>query len=110
VTFVAIDSSSPIRRAEFSLNAGDWQVVEPVGQLSDSKLENYDLYAPLPSAPAADSSEAAAPTARSRRGRQQSPSVTNPNEQVIVVRAYDRSGNMGSAKLVVRPPAVQRAQ
>ena len=109
VTFVAIDSSSPIRRAEFSLNAGDWQVVEPVGELSDSKLENYDLYAPLPTATTvSESNEAATPAVKGRRGRRQAPPVANPNEQVIVVRAYDRSGNMGSAKLVVRPPTQAR--
>src|SRR5262249_52396698 len=40
VRFRAADSFSPIKRAEYSLDAGDWQFVEPVGQLSDSKTED----------------------------------------------------------------------
>ena len=34
VRFHAIDSFSPIKRAEYSLDGGDWQFVEPVGKLS----------------------------------------------------------------------------
>ena len=37
VTFRASDGFSPIKRAEYSIDAGDWQYVEPVGQISDSK-------------------------------------------------------------------------
>src|SRR6266851_7493777 len=48
--FRASDSFSPIKRAEYSLDAGDWQFVEPVGQLSDSKTEDYDFRVPLTTA------------------------------------------------------------
>ena len=37
VTFHAADDGSTIRRAEYSIDAGEWQYVEPVGALSDSK-------------------------------------------------------------------------
>jgi hypothetical protein len=77
VTVRAADSYSPIKRAEYSLDAGEWQFVEPVGLLSDSKAENYDFVIPLP---------ASAPEA----------------EHVVVMRVYDRFDNMGSAKTVVR--------
>src|SRR5262249_30868203 len=43
LTFRASDNFSPIRRAEYSLDAGEWQFVEPVGQISDAKNENYDF-------------------------------------------------------------------
>lgn len=76
VRFRAVDSFSPIKRAEYSLDAGDWHLVEPVGQLSDSKSESYDFSLPLP----ADSPA---------------------QEHVVVVRAFDRYDNMESAKTVV---------
>ena len=47
VTFRAVDSFSPIDHAEYSLDAGDWHFIEPVGQLSDSKTENYDFKLPI---------------------------------------------------------------
>src|SRR3954470_1286404 len=77
VTMRAADSYSPLKRAEYSLDAGEWQFVEPVGLLSDSKAENYDFVIPLP---------AGAPNA----------------EHVVIVRVYDRFDNMGSSKVVVR--------
>lgn len=78
VQFRAVDSFSPIKRAEYSLDAGDWHFVEPVGQLSDSKTESYDFSLPL-------SGEAAG------------------QEHVVVVRAFDRYDNVNSAKTVVAP-------
>jgi hypothetical protein len=76
VQFRATDNFSAIKRAEYSLDAGDWHFVEPVGQLSDSKTESYDFSLPL----AADAAG---------------------QEHVVVVRAYDRYDNMNSAKAVV---------
>ncbi len=49
-TFDAEDATSPIAHAEYSLDAGRWQFVAPVGELSDSKHERYDLHLPAPSA------------------------------------------------------------
>ena len=48
VNFRAVDNYSPIKRAEYSIDADDWQLVEPVGQISDYKIENYDFKAPIP--------------------------------------------------------------
>jgi len=76
VQFRAVDGFSAIKRAEYSLDAGEWHFVEPVGGLSDSKSEIYDFSVPL-------SGEAMM------------------QEHVVVVRAYDRFDNMNSAKTVV---------
>jgi hypothetical protein len=81
VDFRAVDSFSPIKRAEYSLDAGDWQFVEPAGQLSDSKTESYDFRVALPA------------------GAQK---IADGLEHVLVVRAYDRYDNMSSAKTVIR--------
>ena len=76
VQFRAVDSFSPIKRAEYSVDAGDWHFVEPVGALSDSKSESYDFTLPL-------SADAVM------------------QEHVVVVRAYDRFDNANSAKTVI---------
>src|SRR5258708_30377519 len=39
VHFRASDSFSAFKRVEYWLDGGDWQFVDPVGQLSDSKRE-----------------------------------------------------------------------
>ncbi|MGH9498554.1 MAG: hypothetical protein ACRD3L_05380 [Terriglobales bacterium] len=75
VTGSALDSFSPIKKAEFSVDASDWQYVEPVGQLSDAKNENYDFKVATPAA---------------------------GMDHVVVMRVYDRYDNMNSAKTVVR--------
>ena len=62
VRFRASDSFSPIKRAEYSLDGGDWQFVEPVGQLSDSKTEDYDFRVTVPQPEAC-----AAPNGREHR-------------------------------------------
>ena len=54
MTFRAVDSFSPISRAEYSLDAGDWQTVEPVGKISDYKVENYDFNVPIAAGSASD--------------------------------------------------------
>jgi hypothetical protein len=86
VRFRATDFFSPIKRAEYSLDGGDWQFVEPVGQLSDSKTESYDFRVSVPQ-----------------------PAITPPmmerdtaNDHVVVVRAYDRFDNQATAKTVLR--------
>jgi hypothetical protein len=78
VKFRADDGFSSIKRAEYSVDAGDWRYVEPVGQLADSKTEDYDFKAALDAAKDAAS------------------------EHVVVVRVYDRYENMGAAKTVLR--------
>ena len=76
VTLHASDGFSNIKRAEYSVDAADWQYVEPVGQLADSKSANYDFQVAL------------------RAG--------GSSEHVVVVRVYDRFDNMSSAKTVIR--------
>jgi hypothetical protein len=78
VRFRAEDGFSTIKRAEYSVDAGDWKYVEPVGQLSDAKIEDYDFKV--------------APEA----GKDGTP------EHVIVVRVYDKYDNLGAAKTVLR--------
>jgi hypothetical protein len=86
VRFRAVDSFSPIKRAEYSLDGGDWQFVEPVGQLSDSKTESYDFLVNLPLVEAAPAMMAG----------------STGNDHVVLVRAYDRSDNLATAKVVIR--------
>lgn len=77
VTFEAHDGYSPIAHAEYSLDAGPWQYVEPVDKISDSKSENYSLLLSID-----------APDGKT-------------SEHLITVRAYDRFENVGAAKTVI---------
>jgi hypothetical protein len=101
VTFRGNDNFSPLKRAEYSIDAQDWQFVEPVGQLSDSKVENYDFAIPVPSTKPADLTDAAG---ASRGGDGGTTAAVTPAEHVIVVRIYDRYDNMGTAKVVFKTP------
>jgi hypothetical protein len=80
VIFRAADGFSPLKRAEYSVDAGEWKYVEPVGQLSDAKTENYDFKVTLESPKEGGAS----------------------SEHVVVVRVYDRYENMGAAKTLIR--------
>jgi hypothetical protein len=77
VTFDAEDAASPIAHAEYAIDAGTWQYIDPVGKLSDSKREHYDFQIP----------------AKSIEGK--------TGEHLITVRVYDRHENVGLAKSVV---------
>jgi len=79
VRFRAEDGFSTIKRAEYSVDASDWKYVEPTGQLSDSKVEDYDFKVALDAA------------------------KDGGSEHVVVVRVYDKYDNMGAAKTVLRP-------
>jgi hypothetical protein len=92
VAFRGADGFSPIKRAEFSVDAGDWQYVEPVGQISDSKTENYDFRVAVPS------EAGSGPSTSGKTKKTEATSV----EHVVVVRVYDRFENMSSAKTVIR--------
>jgi WD40 repeat protein len=75
ITFDAEDTSSPLARAEYSLDAGPWQFIEPVGKLSDSRRERYIFNVEL-----------------------------KPNdlaEHLLTARVYDRHDNIGLAKTVL---------
>ena len=49
-TFEAQDATSPIAHAEYCVDAGPWQYLEPVGKVSDSLAERYDFMAAVPTA------------------------------------------------------------
>jgi hypothetical protein len=88
VSFRAVDNFSAIKRAEYSVDAGDWQFIEPVDQLSDSKAESYDFRVATPADPAMPAASKNTPAGQM--------------EHVVVVRVYDRYDNMSSAKTVIR--------
>jgi WD40 repeat protein len=73
-TFDATDATSPIAHAEFSLDAGPWQYLEPAGALSDSKSEHYDFTVP----------------------------VTGAGEHTLAIRVFDRNENAVSVKALAR--------
>jgi hypothetical protein len=83
VSFDAKDAATAISHAEYSLDAGPWQYIEPAGGLSDSKEEHYSFLVPM-----AASTESA-------------PGAGSNVEHLITVRAYDRHDNMGTAKVLV---------
>jgi hypothetical protein len=80
ITATATDMATPIARAEYSVDAGPWQYVEPTGRLSDSLVEHYDFSAALD----APSDGASAPAA----------------EHSVTLRVFDRYDNAGAAKTV----------
>jgi hypothetical protein len=79
VSFDAEDAASPIAHAEYSLDAGPWQYIEPVGSLSDARREHYDVLIPAPA-------------------------EVKASEHLIAVRVYDRYENVGVAKTVIPAP------
>ena len=74
VTATASDPATPIAHAEYSIDAGRWQYVEPVGKLSDALTERYDFTAP----------------------------VSGTAGHLITLRVYDRYENAIAAKTVAR--------
>ncbi len=95
VTFRAADEFSPISHAEYSIDADDWQIVEPVGQISDSKSESYDFRVSVPQ----DEGQSAS------AGKSSWKAGGASGEHTIIVRVYDRFENMGVSKVVVNAPA-----
>jgi hypothetical protein len=71
----ATDATSAIDHAEYSLDAGPWQYLEPAGKLSDSPTEHYDFTLPVTGSAA---------------------------EHTLAVRIYDRFENVATAKTVIR--------
>ncbi len=73
VRWHAVDALSNIKRAEYSIDGGEWMRVDPLGRLSDSKAEDYDVTIPAPAA----------------------------REHTIAVRVVDDNENQGVAKEVL---------
>jgi sugar lactone lactonase YvrE len=80
-TLEARDTTSPIAHAEYSVDAGPWQYLEPVGKVSDSLTEKYDFTVEVPAA---------------------TTPVQDAREHVLAVRVYDRYDNVVAVKAVVR--------
>jgi hypothetical protein len=72
--WTARDARSTIDRAEYSVNGGDWVLVDPVSRLSDSPDEEYHLLIDRPSS----------------------------GEQVIAIRVNDEFDNQAVDKVVIK--------
>ncbi len=83
VQLTATDATSPISHAEYSVDAGLWQYIAPVGNIADSLTEQFDFDAPLRARPAG------------------SPPPVDAAEHVITVRVFDREENVVTVKAVV---------
>lgn len=70
VNFTAHDGGSAIARASYSVDAGKWQMVFPVGQLTDAPSEAYDIAL----------------------------SGLAPGEHTVAVRVFDQFENTATAK------------
>ncbi len=77
VRFEARDSASNIACAEYSLDAGDWTLVFPVGRLADAPQESYELLL---------------------RG-------LAPGEHTLAVRVHDQFQNIATGKVTFTVPA-----
>ena len=85
ISFNAADTVSIIKRAEFSVDAGEWNFVAPRGEITDSKNATFDFFADIPRISDASANAAS-------------------DEHVVSLRVYDRADNMASAKVVVKAP------
>ena len=79
VKFTARDTTSSVERAQYSVDGGDWIIVQPKTGISDAPEEQFEFSITLP--------------ANSRGG-----------EHTIAVRAYDHFENVGSAKTTIKFP------
>jgi hypothetical protein len=82
--FTAADATSPVTHAQYSIDAGRWQYIAPVGNIADSLTEKFEFDAPLPAA------------------RPDSEKPIDAGEHVIAVRVYDRYDNVVTVKTVVK--------
>lgn len=74
ITITAEDTASPLRRAEYSLDAAAWRILEADDGITDSPSETFTLRLPN----------------------------VAPGEHTVVVRVLDAAGNPGLAKTVLR--------
>lgn len=81
ILFSAKDPSTPLAKAEYSVDAGPWTRVRPVGQLSDSPAETYRI---------------------TLKG-------LTPGEHTISVRVFDLYQNSGIAKITFTVPQAKSA-
>jgi len=74
IEFEASDAASPLRRAEYSVDAGPWVPLEPLDGVLDSPEERFRLL--LQDVP--------------------------PGEHLVVLRVFDASNNAGLARVLLR--------
>ena len=74
IEFEAVDATSPLRRAEYSLDAGPWVPMEPTEGILDARREHFAVKL----------------------------DGVAPGEHLVVFRALDSANNAGLAKVVVR--------
>jgi hypothetical protein len=74
IEFDAVDAASPLRRAEYSLDAGPWVVMEPIEGILDSQHERFLVKL----------------------------DGVSTAEHMVVVRVLDSANNAGLAKVVLR--------
>ena len=89
VELTATDAATPIAHAEYSVDAGPWQYVQPVGKISDALTEKFAFDAPLN------------PPVSGQQGPGAAAAV-NAAEHLVTVRVYDRYENAVAAKAIVR--------
>jgi hypothetical protein len=73
ILFEATDTASPLRRADWEMDAGSWLAMAPVDGILDSRTEQFHLH--MTNVPA--------------------------GEHVVVLRVADSGGNTGLAKVVL---------
>lgn len=73
VKFAAMDATSVIERAEYSVDGGEWRMVYPAGRLSDARTEQFDFVV---------------------RGM-------GAGEHTVAVRVFDAFENTASAKVTI---------
>ncbi len=88
VVFNAQAKLSTVSRADYSVDAGPWRYVEPVGHLNDSLQEHYDFTVPIPKR----DPDVTLPAAVTQAA---------PQQHVIAVRVVDRAGNIATSKAMV---------
>ena len=70
----AVDAASPLRRAEYSLDADTWMPLDAADGVIDSKQETFRVRL----------------------------DALSPGEHIAVVRVYDSSNNVGLAKVILK--------
>jgi hypothetical protein len=78
--FTAMDATSGIEKAQYSVDGGDWILLAPAQGISDSKTESYSF------------------TVRGLA----------PGEHTVAVRAYDRFDNVGAGKTTINVEGLKR--
>lgn len=74
VIFEATDTASYVKRAEYSVNGGDWHTVYADDGISDGAKERYTLEIPL----------------------------KTPGDYSVTLRVFDDSGNVGNARALIK--------